>query len=138
MPITFQKWITRADLKANPNTLYVFGDNHVRQGFGGQAKEMRGAKNSHGIATKWKPDSRLETSFFSDDYLPVLHRILRIIEDDLKVVERFLQAGGDVVIPRDGLGTGLSELPTRAPKVHKFIEEWVERMCLLYPGTHTR
>lgn len=133
MPIRFQKWITRDDLKANPDTLYVFGDNHCREGYGGQAKEMRGQHNAHGVATKWKPDNR-ETSFFTDDYLPVLHRILGIIENDLKVVERFLQAGGTVILPRDGLGTGLSELPTRAPKVHKFIEEWIEFMCLSYPA----
>ncbi len=135
MPIKFQKWIKRGDLKANPSTMYVFGDNHDRKGYGGQAKEMRGEPNSHGIATKWKPDTR-EMSFFVDDYLPVLHRILRIIDGDLKVVERFLRAGGLVILPRDGLGTGLSELPTRAPKIHKFIEEWVERMCLLYPAHH--
>ncbi len=132
MPIKFQKWITRGDLKANPSTMYVFGDNHLRQGFGGQAKEMRGEVNSHGIATKWKPDNR-EASFFTDNHLPLLHRILEIIADDLKVVERFLQAGGTVVFPRDGLGTGLSKLPTHAPMVHRFIEEWFEFMLLSYP-----
>ena len=61
--ITFQERITRADLRANPDTLYVFGDNMRRRGMGGQAAEMRGEPNAVGIPTKWRP-SRTEWDFF--------------------------------------------------------------------------
>lgn len=43
------KYIKRQDLKSNPNTQYLFGDNLKRSGFGGQAKEMRGEPNAIGI-----------------------------------------------------------------------------------------
>ena len=36
-------YIRREDVQANPNKIFVFGDNIMREGLGGQAKEMRGA-----------------------------------------------------------------------------------------------
>jgi hypothetical protein len=44
MPILYQHRIYRMDLIANPNILYVFGDNTKRVGMGGQAGEMRGVR----------------------------------------------------------------------------------------------
>lgn len=35
MPIIYQSRIYRADLRANPSVLYVFGDNPQRVGFSG-------------------------------------------------------------------------------------------------------
>ena len=35
------KVITRDKIKENPDVLYLFGDNLLRKGLGGQAKEMR-------------------------------------------------------------------------------------------------
>jgi hypothetical protein len=37
-----------------------------------------------------------------------------------------LSVGRNVVIPSDGLGTGLAELPPRAPKLHAMIEAAIE------------
>jgi hypothetical protein len=39
-----------------------------------------------------------------------------------------LEAGGIVVLPSDGLGTGLSELPTRAPRTNEFLEKLLTKM----------
>jgi hypothetical protein len=36
--------------------------------------------------------------------------------------------GRDVAIPADGLGTGLSQLPERAPLVLQLIENWILRL----------
>ncbi|MEC7290450.1 MAG: hypothetical protein VXW22_10215, partial [Pseudomonadota bacterium] len=55
MIILRQHRIYRQDLRANPGTIYVFGDNTERVGLGGQAKEMRGEPNARGIATLWSP-----------------------------------------------------------------------------------
>ena len=41
MPVVRQKRIVRAELQANPHVLYLFGDNDQRDGYGGQAAEMR-------------------------------------------------------------------------------------------------
>ena len=107
--IIYQSRICRADLRANPDVLYIFGDNARRFGMGGQAAAMRNEPNAHGIATKASPGA-----FFSDLEFDLA---AQIIDADLVPVARKLAAGGTVIFPLDGIGTGLSELPTRAPRV---------------------
>ena len=95
-----------------------------RSGFGGQAKEMRGEPNSFGVPTKWKP-SNTEDSFFSDDMsIKDLELVKDSIDFSFELAESWLLKYdvNRVCIPRDGLGTGLSQLPTRAPKILDYIE----------------
>lgn len=113
-------WITRDDLRGNPEAVFVVGDNVERRGYGGQAKEMRGEPNAIGIATKWAP-SMSQKAFFDD---PVTCR--NIVERDLLVVQRALDRGKTVVVPADGIGTGLSCLPLVAPKLNGYIKNWFE------------
>ena len=117
MPVIFQKWIMRDDLKNNPEVLYVFGDNLKRVGLGGQAKEMRGEPNAVGVATKKAPGMG-DKDFFSDEEF--LDNIITIERDFMRAFNHLVN-GGIVVIPADGLGTGLSELPTRAPETNSFL-----------------
>lgn len=115
--VIFQKFINREDLEANPDVLYLFGDNVQRVGYGGQARFMRGEPNAVGVATKVNPGME-EKDFFSDKMAVA---VLAIIESDLARAFAHVQKGGIVVIPYDGLGTGLSELPTRAPRVYEYL-----------------
>ena len=113
-----QKWIERADLKNNPTVYFLFGDNTIRRGYGGQAKAMRDEPNAIGIATKMTPTSE-DNAYFSDDsYRENTH----IIGADFRAAFQRRDEGKLIVIPADGLGTGLSELPTRAPKTNAFLE----------------
>jgi hypothetical protein len=118
MPIELQQWITRQDLRANPDKIYVFGDNVQRSGLGGQAKEMRGEPNAIGVVTKWAP-SMVARAFFDDTAACKV-----LVERDLLVVQRALDRGRTVVVPADGIGTGLSRLPQYAPNLDRFIKEW--------------
>jgi len=59
------KWITREELQRHPELIFVFGDNMLRKGFGGQAKEMRGEPNAVGVPVKWRP-SRDAGAYFTD------------------------------------------------------------------------
>lgn len=111
MPLEHQKWITRADLKANPDKLYVFGDNLAEVGYGGQAREMRGELNAYGIATKRDPG----TCFTDADYADVVG----IWGLDFLFLSSLLLEGKVVVIPADGIGTGLAALPTKAPLLYR-------------------
>ena len=115
--IVYQSRIYRADLWANPDVLYVFGDNVLRRGLGGQAKEMRGEPNAVGVATKWSPGNHPLDYF--DDYL--YDKCTHIIRTDWEKAVNHDWNGGVVVVPLDGIGTGLSELPTRAPKIYDYI-----------------
>jgi hypothetical protein len=117
------KIINRFDLLANPNTLYVFGDNMQRKGRKGQAAEMRGEPNALGIPTKWLP-ARTEDAYFTDDAWNS-HEVKSAIEGAFKKLEAHLASGGDIVLPADGIGTGLAELPTRAPKLFARLQKWI-------------
>ena len=64
--VIYQHRIFRKDLKNNPTVLYLFGDNRLRKGLGGQAREMRGEPNALGIRTKKVPNNH-PLSFLSDD-----------------------------------------------------------------------
>lgn len=118
-----QKFITREQVKADRSVFYLFGDNMEGKGFGGQAKAMRGEPNAIGVPTKWAPDMRA-SSFFTDE--DVLDRnVWHAINGAFKRAERALSNGHDLIVPEDGLGTGLAELPVRAPKIHAMIETYI-------------
>lgn len=122
MPVIRQKFIRRDDLQANPETLYLFGDNDDRAGYGGQAAEMRDEENAVGVRTKWSPSS-LPSAFFRDKDA---EQVFGMIDEDLDPVIDHLRAGGTVVIPQDGLGTGLSRLPQTSPIIFNYLEERLE------------
>ena len=117
MPLIFQHRIYRSDLRNNPDCLYLFGDNEARSGLGGQARECRGEPNAVGIATKIKPTRGHDAYWSDDDY----DRCAAILKSDFEPAIAKLRSGGIVICPSDGLGTGLSELPTRAPRLMQLI-----------------
>lgn len=119
MPVEYVTWITRDMVRADRSAIFVFGDNTERVGFGGQAAAMRGEPNAIGIATKRNP-SMDWSAFFRDDSIEDRKTILA----DLGEVRWRLEAGQTVYVPIDGLGTGLSQLPTRAPKLYQLIRDF--------------
>lgn len=118
MTLRYARYITRGMLREERDTLFVFGDNMGRSGLGGQAREMRGEPNAVGIPTKWQPTNHV-SAFFKDTDMPMISGLI-----DAAFGRLFMQlaTGGDVVWPSDGIGTGLAELPTRAPVIWDYIE----------------
>lgn len=116
--VTRQKMIYRQDLQQNPATLYLFGDNEQRRGLGGQAIQMRGEPNAVGVRTKRRP-RLMETDFWTDE---TYEANCRMIDEDLLPVRQHLAGGGTVVIPEDGLGTGLAQLLERAPNTYAYLQ----------------
>lgn len=127
----YEKFITRAMLRAELHTLFVFGDNMFHAGKGGQAKEMRGEKNAVGIPTKWSP-GMLVGDFF-DDREGDIDRCRE--EIDAAFGRLFMHAahGGEIVWPADGVGTGLAQLKERAPLIWDYIETGRKAIELLTP-----
>jgi hypothetical protein len=119
--LLFQEWISRADLQDNPDKIYVFGDNVERYGYGGQAKEMRGEPNAFGIPTKWAP-SMSDDAYFSDRQY---NGIVIILDLHFQKLRNLIENGTSVVFPTNGIGTGLSQLPQRAPIVNDFLQNLV-------------
>lgn len=119
--IEYRYAVRRADLKQNPEVLFVFGDNMKGLGYGGQAKEMRGEPNAVGIPTKWKPSTEADAYFTDDDFPLVQPRI----DAAFIRVKNHLTRGGRVVLPAAGVGSGRAELHQRAPFILSYIQRWM-------------
>ena len=126
MPLIYQSRIVRNDLKANPNIFYVFGDNAERRGMGGQAKEMRGEPNAFGIITKRSPKEFLDDT--DHDWVAASW------DNDFNTLKAHLRVGRHVIIPLFGIGTGLAQLPIKAPRLWdelisnmKELEQWTAK-----------
>ena len=117
--IEYRKHITRQMLRDEPEKLFVFGDNLERRGFGGQAREMRGEPNAVGIPTKRSPWMTEDAFFTNDDFYVARTEV----DKAMAKLAAHLLAGGTVVWPVDGIGTGLADLERRAPKIWVHIED---------------
>jgi len=120
MPLILQHRIYRADLRANPNVVYVFGDNEVRKGFGGQAAECRGEPNAVGVATLYAPGR-----FWTE--ANVAHQCA-VINADMAPLFDALRHGELVVFPLDGVGTGLADLANQSPTTFAHLQRQVEAL----------
>lgn len=114
MPIEHRAHITRAMLKAEPNKLFVFGDNMIRKGMGGQAAEMRGEPNAVGIPTKVLP-SMATNAFLSD------HDFDEWYTEAFKDIRKLQQFTGTIVWPKQGIGTGRARLYVSSPKIARYL-----------------
>lgn len=58
MGVVFKEWITPADLREFPRSIFVFGDNVARRGLGGLAGVCRGKPNALGVVRTWPSSAR--------------------------------------------------------------------------------
>ena len=113
--IEYREHITRDMLRAEPDALFVFGDNMDRRGMGGQAAEMRGEPNAVGIPTKWSPTMRPDAFLTDAD-------MLRWLRETAPEFVRLFTHQGKIVWPRAGIGTGMARLQECAPAIHRVLE----------------
>ena len=112
LKIEIRDHISREDIRAEKDKIFLFGDNLKGQGYGGQAKEMRGEENAVGIPTKKFPNNN-PSAFFSDKELAANVKAID------KAFDR-IPLGKIIVIPKAGLGTGLAELQEKAPETFAY------------------
>ena len=107
---------TRSLIRSQPMRLFVFGDNLLRIGYGGQAREARGELNAVGIPTKASPSTYFTDTVqdFDASKQPIVQAFV--------ILAQHLRNGHDVVWPKDGVGTGLAQLNVRAPEIADAIE----------------
>ena len=130
MPVLFMSSITREFVRNHPNFIFVFGDNLAGKGLGGQAKEMREEPNAVGIATKRSPSMNSDAFFSDSDIHNVI--VMGAIKDSFRILEFHLLSGDVVVIPKNGVGGGLANLPVNAPLIDTFIKDSIERLVNIY------
>jgi hypothetical protein len=122
MPLEFVNYYTRSLVRSEDHKLFVFGDNEQRRGRGGQAKACRGMPNAVGITTKRAPTMRAQAFYTDRDYV----HWWTVNKADFQRLHDWLRSGGDVVWPWGGIGTGLAELPTRAPLIQEAISQQLQ------------
>ena len=119
---------SREQIMADPHTLYVFGDNLERAGYGGQAAAARDCPNAVGIPTLHSPGVPAAPSDLDIFALPMM--------DAFQYLNLHLAFGRDVVWPADGVGTGIANLEGNCPDLLIAIEHRKMMMFSKY-GTFT-
>lgn len=114
------QFVTREYVRANPDRVFLFGDNVEQRGFGGQAAAMRGEPNTIGIPTKKSP-SYSDDAFFTDDEFEQNKASIDLAFSKLAIAVS--DATRMIIVPANGLGTGRAELDKRAPKTFAYLEK---------------
>jgi len=75
--------ITKEYLEANPNHIFVFGDNLLRKGTGGAAK-LRDMKNTYGFITKkspgWEDKDFYKPEEYTSVYVSEINKLIKEIK----------------------------------------------------------
>lgn len=107
-------YITRKIVQNHPDWIFLFGDNWEQKGTGGQAREMRGESNAIGIPTKKAPSNHTLAFLNDDEFAENTTRIDNAIDLIPDLVT--------VVIPTQGIGTGLARMPRKAPITYQYLK----------------
>lgn len=114
---------TEEIVKANPNKLFVFGDNMLRYGKGGQAI-IRDLPNTLGIVTKKSPNND-DAAYFSDaDDIEEMNEMLQDIRK-LYLISR-CNVFTHIVFPSKGIGTGRARMKSKSPMLYKMMKNKLE------------
>lgn len=77
--------ITSKWLKENPDCIFVFGDNTIRDGYGGAAI-FRDEPNTYGFITKKFPDNKNESFYTIEEYINIyvdeINKLCKEIEEN--------------------------------------------------------
>jgi hypothetical protein len=116
----FKETYNTKTLRARPDCLFLFGDNEDKAGTRGQAV-IRHEPNAVGIVTKRHPFMNEDSFYDDEDYDANASAIDESFENLRKKIEASGMEYKFIFIPKDGLGTGLAQLPQRAPKTFVYI-----------------
>lgn len=103
------------DVRNNPDKIFVFGDNSIRQGTRGQA-QIRHEPNTVGIMTKKFPRNTPDAFLYDSEYAENIKRI----DEDIENLKQKAD-GKTIVFPTDGIGTNLADIAHTAPKTMEYL-----------------
>lgn len=121
--IYFNGFWTIQDTKTYSDYLFLFGDNDQKIGKRGQAI-IRDEPNAFGIPTKKKPYLS-PCSYYSDqEYNENVKKIDKAFDELCRKLELGNYKG--IILPENGIGTGLAKLPEKAPHTLQYIQSNLE------------
>ena len=112
----FKGFWTVEDVAKAPNKIFIYGDNDMQTGLGGQAI-IRNESNTLGIRTKKKPSHEKDAYYTDSEFEDNKKKILK----DIKKISDELLFGTIIVFSEGGCGTGRAKLKEKAPKTFQFL-----------------
>jgi len=104
------------DVIKSPNKIFIYGDNDLRTGLGGQAI-IRNESNTLGIRTKKKPTHEKDAYYTDDEF----EENKKKINQDIKKISDELLFGTTIIFSEGGYGTDRAKLKEKAPKTYQFL-----------------
>lgn len=125
------KYYEDKDAIEHPDTLFVFNDNDAHQGNFGSAV-LRDFNNAVGVSTKRNQFDKI-TSYWLDENFDINKKK---IDDSFDEIRYRLRYGNfkRLALPKEGLGQGLSQLNTIAPKTYKYLQLVIKKFIAEYNG----
>lgn len=129
--MVFNGYWSEQDVKNHPDWLFIYGDNDQHSGKGGQAV-IRNMPNAMGIPTKKNPSTALN-SYYSDTEIDDNRRK---ISQAISNIQDAMSKYSTLVLPKDGIGTGLSQLNSRAPLTFGYLQYRIKDLAdSIQPGS---
>lgn len=122
----FKGYWTEKDALNHPTWLFVFGDNDIKKGCRCQAI-IRNCPNAVGIPTKKYPALTSPSFYTDDEYKSNCKKIDNAVNNIMLLLKT--KKYTHIIFPEDGLGTGLAQLPQRAPKTYKYLNNAINNLC---------
>lgn len=113
----FKGFWTVNDVRQRQHCLFIYGDNDIHRGRGGQAI-IRDLRNTEGIPTKKYPNNNISSFYTDAEYEKNKQKINAAIQN-IYIRSRHYKY---VVFPINGIGTGLADLNKKAPKTYKYLK----------------
>lgn len=121
----FDGYWTSDTTDKNQNFIFIFGDNDIGKGKRGQAM-IRDSKNAFGVPTKkipaWSPNAYYTDAELEENKNKIMGAIEKI-KDELKTNKY-----EGIMLPKDGLGTGLADLPNKAPLTFAYLNQQLDEL----------
>ena len=123
----FPPHITRDEIMNTKEThFYIYADDRTSKSIRGQAETAFGLENTGKIITKWWKCTATE-SYFHDGQFEVLTKLM--IDNCVRDILESYKGRTIVVFPK--IGCGMAELPQRAPRTLKYIQEQLAKLLKL-------
>lgn len=120
----FEGYWNVQQVRDTSNMLYVFGDNDMRVGSGGQAC-IRNEPNAVGLRTKGTPGIE-DSAYWTDENFA--RNVVHFEQDLTEIFRRAHISGAIIVLAAGGYGTGLAYLNKTAPSTFAYISRRLEEV----------
>lgn len=124
---TFNGYWSLSDVKNRKDYIFIFGDNDAKIGKGGQAI-IRDQENAMGIPTKKYPGFSPKAYYNDEEIEKNIAKIDNSVNNIIYKLKNYKNLYKGIILPEDGLGTGLADLKNKAPKTFEYLNKKIKEL----------